>query len=224
MLSADRLAAAMQIELDHAAKWAAHVNAALSLCGCTTVEHVAMWIAQVGHESSGLTRLVESLNYTPEGLMQTWPSRYSVVLANQHGRTPGKPADQAAIANHVYGDRLGNRPNTDDGWTYRGRGPIQVTGRANYRECGQTIGVDLETSPELLEMRGTGAASTAWFWRKHKLTGYGADVERVTRKINGGTNGLDDRIKRYRRAIGVLSSTSTVADSTTDELRKVLGK
>lgn len=206
MLSADRLATAMQIELDHAVKWVAHVNAALSLCGCTTVEHVAMWVAQVGHESSGLTRSVESLNYTPEGLMQTWPSRYSVSLANQHGRTPGKPADQAAIATHVYGDRLGNRPGTDDGWVFRGRGPIQVTGRANYRECGQVIGSDLERNPELLELRATGAASTAWYWRKHTLTGFGADVERVTRRINGGTNGLADRVARFKRAMDALSS------------------
>lgn len=65
-----------------------------------------------------------------------------------------------------------------------------VTGRANYRECGQFLGIDLEGEPDLLETRQHGAASTAWFWRKHKLTGYGADVERVTRKINGGTNGL----------------------------------
>lgn len=223
-LTADRLARAMQIGDESARLWLPHVNVALAMCGCTTVEHVAQWIAQVGHESAGLTRLVESLNYSPEGLIKTWPHRYTRELAHEHGRTGSKPADERAIAIHVYGDRLGNRPGTDDGFRFRGRGPIQVTGRANYRECGQTIGVDLETSPELLEMRGTGAASTAWFWRKHKLTGYGADVERVTRKINGGTNGLDDRIKRYRRAIGVLSSTSTVADSTTDELRKVLGK
>jgi putative chitinase len=106
---------------------------------------------------------------------------------------------------HVYGDRLGNRPGTQDGWTYRGRGPIQVTGWANYRECGQAIGVDLESEPSLLELRSTGAASTAWYWRKHKLTGFGGDVLSVTRRINGGTNGIEDRQRRYQRALSVLA-------------------
>jgi putative chitinase len=164
-----------------------------------------MWIAQVGHESAGLTRLVESLNYTPDALMATWPTRYTRATAEAHGRTESKPADQKATAMHVYGDRLGNRQNTLDGWTYRGRGPIQVTGRANYRECGQAIGVDLESEPSLLELRSTGAASTAWYWRKHKLTGYNGDVLAVTRRINGGTNGLEDRQRRYQRALSVLA-------------------
>lgn len=205
-LTAQRLADAMSISEGAAALWVQHVNAALTLCGCTTVEHVSMWIAQVGHESAGLTRLVESLNYSPDGLIATWPSRYTPTLAREHGRVGDKPADQRAIANHVYGGRLGNRPGTDDGYTYRGRGILQVTGRANYRECGQAIGADLEQDPTQLELRSTGAASTAWYWRKHKLTGYGGDVLSVTRKINGGTNGLDDRKRRYDKAIAVLSS------------------
>lgn len=204
-LTEQRLADAMGITESAAGLWVAHVNSALSLCGCSTAEHVAMWIAQVGHESAGLTRLVESLNYTPDGLMATWPTRYTRARAIEHGRTQDKAADQRAIAIHVYGDRLGNRQGTDDGWRYRGRGPIQVTGRANYRECGQTIGADLEAEPSLLELRSTGAASTAWFWRKHKLTGFGGDVLSVTRRINGGTNGIDDRQRRYQRALSVLA-------------------
>lgn len=204
-LTEQRLADAMGITESAAGLWVSHVNSALSLCGCSTAEHVAMWIAQVGHESAGLTRLVESLNYTPDGLMATWPTRYTRARAIEHGRTQDKAADQRAIAIHVYGDRLGNRQGTDDGWRYRGRGPIQVTGRANYRECGQVIGVDLESEPSLLELRSTGAASTAWFWRKHKLTGYNGDVLSVTRRINGGTNGIDDRQRRYQRALSVLT-------------------
>lgn len=204
-LTATRLADAMGIGIGTAELWVPHANTATGLCGCSTVEHVAMWIAQVGHESNGLTRLVESLNYTPDGLMKTWPARYTLGIATAHGRMGSEPADQRAIANHVYGDRLGNRPGTDDGWTYRGRGPIQVTGRANYRECGQAIGQDLEQDPTQLELRSTGAASTAWYWRKHKLTQYGGDVLSVTRKINGGTNGLEDRQRRYNTALSVLS-------------------
>jgi putative chitinase len=204
-LTASRLAEAMGINIGAAELWVQHVNSALALCGCTTPEHVAMWIAQVGHESNGLDRMVESLNYSPEGLLATWPSRYGPSLARSHGRVGDKPADQKAIAINVYGTRLGNWPNTEDGWTFRGRGPIQVTGRANYRECGIEIGSDLERHPELLELRSTGAASTAWYWRKHKLTGYNADVQSVTRKINGGLNGLADRERRFAKAMSVLT-------------------
>jgi putative chitinase len=80
-----------------------------------------------------------------------------------------------------------------------------VTGRANYRECGQEIGSDLERNPELLELRSTGAASTAWYWRKYKLTGYNGDVQSVTRKINGGTIGLSQRAALYTQAMAVFA-------------------
>jgi len=183
--------------------WVSHVNTALTLCGCSTVDHVAQWIAQIGHESGGMTRLVESLNYTPEGLRNTWPARFDAETAQRLGRTATKPADQEAIAEIAYGGRLGNVHNGDS-FRFRGRGLVQVTGRANYRECGMAIGHDLEQEPSLLELRSTGAASTAWYWRKHKLTGFNGDVLRVTRAINGGTNGLTDRQTRYERALSVL--------------------
>ncbi len=204
MISASKLSRAMGIGDDAAALWIAHVNTALDLCGCKTPEHVSMWIAQVGHESANLTRLVESLNYSADGLVKTWPTRFTAESAARVGRTASKAADQEAIAEIVYGGRLGN-VHAGDGWRFRGRGPIQVTGRANYRECGQAIGADLEQEPSLLEMRSTAAASTAWYWRKHKLTGYNSDVLRVTRLINGGTHGLADRKARYDKALEVLS-------------------
>jgi len=204
MISASKLSRAMGIGDDAAALWIAHVNTALDLCGCKTPEHVSMWIAQVGHESANLTRLVESLNYSADGLVKTWPTRFTAESAARVGRTASKAADQEAIAEIVYGGRLGN-VHAGDGWRFRGRGPIQVTGRANYRECGMAIGHDLEQEPSLLELRSTGAASTAWYWRKHRLTGLNGDVLRVTRLINGGTNGLADRQARYDKAFAVLS-------------------
>lgn len=194
----------MGISADAASLWVSHVNTALEMCGCTTPEHVAMWIAQVGHESAGLTRLVESLNYTPEGLVATWPTRFDAAAAARLGRHGEQAADQQEIAERVYGGRLGN-VNWLDSWRFRGRGPIQVTGRANYRECGMAIGHDLEQEPSLLELRSTGAASTAWYWGKHRLTGYNGDVLSVTRKINGGTNGIEDRQRRYDKALSVLA-------------------
>lgn len=202
-LTATRLADAMGIGLASAELWVSHVNTALGLCGCTTPEHVAQWIAQVGHESDSMKRLVESLNYTPEGLRNTWPARFNADTAQRLGRVGNRPADQEAIAEIAYGGRLGNVHN-GDGHRFRGRGLVQVTGRANYRECGQYIGADLEQEPSLLEMRSTAAASTAWYWRKHKLIGYNGDVLRVTRAINGGTNGLADRQARYDKALSVL--------------------
>lgn len=204
MISASKLSRAMGIGDDAAALWIAHVNTALDLCGCKTPEHVSMWIAQVGHESANLTRLVESLNYSADGLVKTWPTRFTAESAARVGRTASKAADQEAIAEIVYGGRLGN-VHAGDGWRFRGRGPIQVTGRANYRECGQAIGADLEQEPSLLELRSTGAASTAWYWRKHRLTGLNGDVLRVTRLINGGTHGLADRQSRYDKAMSVLA-------------------
>lgn len=219
-LTVSRLAAAMGIADEAAELWVMHVNTAIGLCGCSTVEHVAQWIAQTGHESEGLTHLVESMNYSPERLMVVFGRYYPLsaaeieagekvsALAKQHGRVGKKPADERGIANHVYNGRNGNRPGTDDGWNFRARGPIGVTGLANYRECGTVIGVDLVSDPTLLELRATGASSTAWFWRKHRLTQYNGDVLSVTRKINGGTNGLADRQARYDRALRVLSGTA----------------
>ena len=203
-LTASKLAQAMGIGDDAAALWIAHVNNAIAQCNCRTPEHAAMWIAQIGHESAGMSRLVESLNYSADGLVKTWPSRFTPESAARVGRTASKPADQQEIAEIVYGGRLGNI-HPGDSWRFRGRGLIQITGRANYRECGQSIGADLEQEPSLLEMRSTAALSTAWYWRKHKLTGYSGDVLRVTRLINGGTNGLKDRQARYDKALSVLA-------------------
>ena len=202
-LTARTLADAMRIGDQAAALWIDHVNAALIKCGCQTREQIAMWLAQVGHESAGLTRLVESLDYSAEALAATWPTRFTLASAALIGRTRESPANQRQIAERVYGGRLGN-VNPGDGWTYRGRGPIQVTGKDNYHECGEHIGVDLVAHPDLLELRSTGALSTAWYWQTRGIAAMGGDVDRVTRAINGGTHGIDDRRVRYVRALSVL--------------------
>lgn len=126
-LTATRLADAMGTNVGTAELWVSHVNSALTLCGCSTVEHVAMWVAQVGHESQGLSHLVESMNYSPERLMIVFGRYYPLsaeeikagetvsALAKRHGRSGNKAADERAIANNVYNDRNGNRPGTDNG-------------------------------------------------------------------------------------------------------------
>lgn len=218
-LTQQQLSDAAGISTESARLWLAPVNAAGAAAALNSPSRWAMWIAQCGHESAGFTKLVESLNYTPEGLMATWPSRYSAELASLHGRTATKPADQKAIASHVYGGRLGNRPGTDDGSRYIGRGLIQITFRSNYRACGLHIDVDLEMQPEMLgNDRRIAAESTAWYWDARKVNQASdiGDVEGATRVINGGVNGLADRKKRYDKALRALGG------SVAAELERIL--
>lgn len=202
-LTVTELERAAGIPTQRAELWLPHVNGALAESGCQTPAQIAQWIAQVGHESGDFVRLVESLDYKPEALKRTWPSRYNDWLAAQHGRSLAKPADQRTIANHVYGGRMGNT-GPDDGWNYRGRGLIQVTGKTNYAECGRALGLELVARPELLEQRQHAAASAAWLWSVNNIASVHGDVEAATRLINGGTNGLEDRRKRFARALSVL--------------------
>ena len=210
-LSPQRLADAMGIGLASAELWVAHVNTALGMCGCSTPEQVAMWIAQVREESAGLSRLRESLDYSVDALLTKFGRhRISEEDARKYGRTASRPANQPAIADCLYGGEwglkhLGNRPGTDDARRNIGHGPIQITGRANLLACGAFLGLDLVSDPTQLELRATGAASTAWFWNKHKLAQYGGDVARVTLAITGGANGLSKRQGWHAKALAVLS-------------------
>lgn len=211
-LSANTLASAMRdMTQESAVLWIEHVNAALVECRCRTPEQVAQWIAHVGHESRGLTRLVESLDYSVDALLKNFGRhRISIDDAMKYGRTPYRAADQLKIGCCIYGgdwgvQNLGNRLETYDGWHFRGQGPIQITGRSNVELCSRAINVDLLADPSLLQTRGIGCRSTAWFWLRHNLAGHNGAVETVTRLINGGTNGLADRLSRYQRAISVLT-------------------
>lgn len=220
-LAAQQLERAAGMQPESARLWLLPVNKAGEACALTTPARWAMWLAQCGHESGGFRQLRESLNYTPDGLMATWPGRYTPELARQHGRSATRSADQRAIALHVYGARLGNRPGTEDGWAYIGRGCIQVTGRENYLACGKHMGIDLAGIPELLaEDRMIAATSTAWFWDTRRLNALAdrGDVEACTRAINGGTHGLEDRRRRYGIALTALGGDASA------EVRRILGR
>ena len=151
------------------------------------------------HESGGFSRIVESLNYTPKSLVATFGKRITAYQADMLGRTKAHPANQEAIANLVYGGRLGNK-GKGDGWKYRGRGLIQITGLDNYRACGTGLQLDLITSPDLLEQDTTAMRSAGWFWQTNKCGQYASDVEKVTLIINGGIKGLEDRRERFELA------------------------
>ena len=186
------------------ARWFPHIDAAMKEFGITAVNDQAMFIAQVGHESAGFTSLIESFNYSVDGLKKTFGKRLTPYQCEMLGRVDGKQvAHQPQIANLVYGDRMGNN-SQGDGWKYRGRGLIQITGLDNYRTCGAALKLDLVTSPEQLEQELQAARSAAWFYTSKGCMAYGADITRVTRIINGGLNGIDDRKIRYNKARAAL--------------------
>ncbi len=192
-----------------AVRWFHYIDAAMKEFGITAPLDQAMFIAQMGHESGGFTRLVENLNYAAENLVPTFGKhRITAQQAAALGRTATQPANQKAIANLVYGGEwgkknLGNQV-AGDGWKYRGRGLKQITGLSNYRNCGHALKLDLVTSPEQLEQELQAARSAAWFYTSKGCMAYGADITRVTRIINGGLNGIDDRKIRYNKARAAL--------------------
>ena len=176
------------------------LNTAMSRYQIVGLKRVASFIAQVGHESGQLTHLVENLNYSADALRKTWPSRFDACLASAVARKPEQ------IANIAYGNRMGNT-GPGEGWMYRGRGLIQITGRANYQLCGDALALDLINHPELLEKPQHACISAAWFWATNGLNTL-ADAgkfEAITQRINSGQNGAADRHALYARALKVLA-------------------
>lgn len=172
-----------------------------------TARRAAHLIGQCAHESLGFTRAVESLHYTtPERMMAVWPRRFPT-----HRDAAPFVADPEALANRVYGGRMGNTA-PGDGFRYRGRGWLQLTGRANYRRFGARIGLELEAAPDL-----AAKAEAAWRIAAHYLASRrrmrrtalewadADNAEMVTRIVNGGVHGLADRLARTAAALGALS-------------------
>lgn len=161
---------------------------------------IAAFIAQTAHESAGYSAFLENLNYSAQALLATWPSRFTPESAAIYARQPEK------IANCVYSNRLGNgNEASGDGWRYRGRGVIQTTGRDNYNACGIGLGLDLIVSPELLEQPLNAFRSAGWYWKSRNCNAFAdsGDFIELTKAINGGLNGLDDREAYYARAKSV---------------------
>lgn len=189
--------------------WVTALNNAMSRFDITGGQRMAAFLAQVAHESGQLARLSENLNYSAKRLMQVWPSRFPTLeKAQKYEKNPEK------LANYVYAGRLGNGDEASgDGWRFRGRGLIQLTGRGNYRAAGQGIGLPLEEQSDLLGQPEAAALSAAWFWKSHGLNELAddrsndndnEDFKTITKRINGGTVGLQERIAFWKRAKTVL--------------------
>ncbi|MLA27578.1 glycoside hydrolase family 19 protein, partial [Salmonella enterica subsp. enterica] len=186
------------------ARWYPHITAAMSEFGITAPLDQAMFIAQTGHESAGFTVLKESFNYSVEALKKTFGKRLTSYQCEMLGRIDGRQvAHQPQIANLVYGGRMGNK-DAGDGWKYRGRGLIQITGLENYTRCGVALKLDLVANPGQLELDRHAARSAAWFFVTRGCLKYSGDLVRVTQIINGGQNGIGDRRERFEKAKSVL--------------------
>lgn len=180
--------------------------------GITTARQQACFIGQCGHESGNFTKLEEGLSYSAERLMKIWPKRFPTMeVAQRYARNP------KALANNVYANRMGNRDEASgDGWRFRGSGWVQLTGHANFFHAGKALGVDFVKEPDLVRTPKYAALTAGWYWATHGCneaaeTGVPLDGNgemtwiSLTKKINGGTVGLADRVLHTRQALAVLN-------------------
>ncbi|AVM76186.1 glycoside hydrolase family 19 protein [Magnetospirillum gryphiswaldense] len=202
MLTADILRAALPAARPtDIARFATQLAEACAEWVIDTPLRQAAFLAQIAHESGQFRVLAENLNYSAEALLRVFPRHFDAGQAATYARQPQR------IGSRVYANRMGNGDEASgDGWRYRGRGLIQVTGKANYAACGTALGLDLIAQPDLLEQPGPAAHSAGWFWHRNSLNrpADARDIETITRRINGGLTGLDDRKACYARACAAL--------------------
>ena len=170
-----------------------------------TPQRIAAFMAQCAHESGGFTALKENLNYKPATLRKLFSKYFPTdALAEEYCARPNK---QEAIANRVYANRMGNGDEASgDGYKYCGRGLIQLTGKSNYVAFADSLEITPEEASDYLATFEGAAQSACWFWESNKLNQWAdkGDILTLTKKINGGTIGLEDRIKHYEHALHVL--------------------
>jgi putative chitinase len=180
-----------------AAVWAPALEAACARFEIDSDLRLTHFLAQVSQESAGLTVFEENLNYSAEALAKLWPGRFAPPLNAQYARQPER------IANRAYMGRMGNGDEASgDGWRFRGRGPIQITGRAGYVALSPVQGVDLEGSPDALLQPALGALVAAQYWAERGCNELADadDIKTITRRINGGLTGLDGRQAAFQAA------------------------
>jgi putative chitinase len=187
--------------IDH---WYDALSQALPDYDITTPQRVAAFLAQCAHESGGFTAIKENLNYRAVTLRKVFPKYFpSDDIANAYA------GNQEMIANRVYGGRMGNGDeHSGDGYRYCGRGLIQLTGKQNYQNFADSIQIAVEDVPEYLATFEGAVQSACWFWEANNLNQFAdsGDILTMTKRINGGTIGLEDRIKHYNHALHVLGA------------------
>ena len=178
------------------------LNCAMEEAQINTPLRVAAFLAQIAHESGGLTIFEENLNYSWQRLRGIFRKYFpSDDEAKNYHRSPQR------IANRVYANRMGNGDEASgDGWRYRGRGVIQLTGKENYAKCGDDLFIDLIGQPELAAHKTHFFRIACWFWNSRNLSLLAdtEDMTEITRRINGGLNGLEDRIRYYKKSKEIL--------------------
>jgi len=220
-MNSEQLAQALKITPAKAEEWLAPLQEAFDRFDINTVARQSAFIGQCAHESVNFTALAENLNYSADGLANTWPARFAIKGAdgkpvkNEKGRySPDEHAcaierQPEKIANSVYGGRMGNGPEeSGDGWKYYGRGLIQLTGKVNYQAASDALGVDFVSSPELVSSPRYAALTAGWFWNMHGLNELAdaRDNTTITKRIQGGSLGLDDRLAKTDATFSVLSA------------------
>jgi putative chitinase len=184
--------------------WYHALEQALPDYDINTPPRVAAFLAQCAHESGEFVFLQENLNYKAESLMRVWPKYFPTIdIARQYAHKP------EMIANRAYANRMGNGPEeSGDGWAHCGRGLIQLTGRSNYQSFADSIETPIEEIPHYLATFEGAVQSACWFWENNNLNRWAdqGDMLTLTKKINGGTLGLDDRIKHFNHVLHVLGA------------------
>jgi putative chitinase len=183
---------------DMADKWIDALNQVCEKYEINTALRIAGFLSQCGHESGGFRYTVENFNYSAARLLMVFPHYFNANSAKNYEYKPEK------IANRVYANRMGNEDEASgDGWQYRGRGLIQLTGKDSYAAFSMAADNNSLVEPDLLEQPELAAMSAGWYWSTRKINSLAdaQDVLGMTKRINGGTNGLDDRQMRYSRLI-----------------------
>ena len=188
-------------------QWHSALSQLLPDYNINTPQRIAAFVAQCAHESGNFMVLRENLNYRAPTLRKIFPKYFPTdAMANEYASKPNK---QEAIANLVYANRMGNGgPETGDGWRYAGKGLIQLTGKSNYTWFAASLQIPVEEASEYLLTFEGAAQSACWFWETNNLNQWAdkGDIVTLTKRINGGTIGLEDRIKHYEHALHVLGA------------------
>jgi putative chitinase len=196
------IASAELQELNIDVSWLDAINHCFVKYELNTPKRMAGFIGQCQHESMNFSVLQENLYYSASGLIRTWPTRFNPDTAALYAKNP------RMIASKVYANRMGNGDEASgDGWMYRGRGLIQLTGKQMYILCGFAMDIDLVSDPDLLLQEEYAVGSAGWYWYNNNLNKFcdKADWIGLTRAINGGTNGLSERMDNIKKALVILS-------------------